>query len=286
MINILYTILLFNILIIIFKMFEKYKVNSLLALTFNYITAGICSFILLESNFSFHNIINSDWLLRSISIGILFMVVFYLYGLGTRKVGIAITTLANKMSLIIPVTVAIILYDETFTYLKGLAFFLAISGVYLSTTKDGGLSFDRKYLWLIILVFIGQGISDSIFNDFAQKFPTDRGYLFFIVLFFSAAVSGIIIHIFKSFKKQQNSLQLKSILWGFFFGIPNFFCLVFFLKALTISNLNSSTIFTLVSIGIVVSSSLIAMFFFKEKLSTTNRIGILLCICAIYIFSL
>ena len=62
---------------------------------------------------------------------------------------------ANKMSLIIPVFAAIILYGDSFTYSKGIAFFLALSGIYLSSTKAGGLSFDKKYLWLIILVFIG-----------------------------------------------------------------------------------------------------------------------------------
>ena len=284
MINIIYTILLFNILIIVFKMFEKYKVDNLQGLIFNYITAGICSFLFLESDFSLEYIINSDWLFHAIIIGVLFIVVFNFYALGTQKVGVAITTVANKMSLIIPVSAAIILYDDSFTYLKGVAFFLALSGIYFSSTKGGKLSFDKKYLWLIIVVFLGQGISDSIFNDFAQKFPNEGGYLFFIVLFFIASMSGIIIHTVKSIKK-KNPFQLKSVFWGVIFGVPNFFSLLFFLRALAAPNLNSSIVFTLVSMGVVVSSSLIGIFLFKEKLSKTNWIGILLSICAIYIFS-
>ena len=57
-----------------------------------------------------------------------------------------------------------------------------------SAFKKGKLSFDQKYLWLIILVFVGQGISDSIFNDFAQNFKEvfdKESYLFFMILFFS-----------------------------------------------------------------------------------------------------
>ena len=265
-------------------MFEKYKVDNLQGLIFNYITAGICSFLFLESDFSLEYIINSDWLFHAIIIGVLFIVVFNFYALGTQKVGVAITTVANKMSLIIPVSAAIILYDDSFTYLKGVAFFLALSGIYLSSTKGGKLSFDEKYLWLIILVFVGQGISDSIFNDFAQKFPNEGGYLFFIILFFIASMSGIIIHTVKSIKK-KNPFQLKSVFWGVIFGVPNFFSLLFFLRALAAPNLNSSIVFTLVSMGVVVSSSLIGIFLFKEKLSKTNWIGILLSICAIYIFS-
>lgn len=284
MINILYTILLFNILIIVFKMFEKYNVDNLQALIVNYITAGICSYFLLESSFSVVEILNSDWLYHAILIGALFIIVFNFYAYGIQKVGISISTVANKMSLIIPVCAALLLYSETetFTYLKGIAFFLALSGIYLSSTNGGKLSFDKKYIWLIILVFVGQGLSDSLFNDFAQKFPNEGGYLFFMVLFFMASFSGILILTGKSFKKKK-PLQLKSMFWGIIFGIPNFFSLVFFLKAL--GNLESSIVFPLVSMGVVVSSTLIGMFLFKEKLSKSNWIGILLSLCAIYIFS-
>ena len=284
MINIIYTILLFNVLIIVFKMFEKYNVDNLQALIVNYITAGICSYFLLESSFSVVEILNSDWLYHAILIGALFIIVFNFYAYGIQKVGISISTVANKMSLIIPVCAALLLYSETetFTYLKGIAFFLALSGIYLSSTNGGKLSFDKKYLWLIILVFVGQGLSDSLFNDFAQKFPNEGGYLFFMVLFFIASFSGILILTGKSFKKKK-PLQLKSLIWGIIFGVPNFFSLVFFLKAL--GNLESSIVFPLVSMGVVVSSSLIGMFLFKEKLSKSNWIGILLSLCAIYIFS-
>ena len=282
--NIIYTILLFNVLIIVFKMFEKYNVDNLQALIINYITAGVCSYLFLEQEISLDIVLNSDWLCHAIIIGTLFIIVFNFYAYGIQKVGISISTVTNKMSLIIPVCAALFLYPETesFTYLKGIAFFLALLGIYLSSTIGGKLSFDKKYLWLILLVFIGQGLSDSIFNDFAQNFPNERGYLFFMVLFFMATVSGILILTGKSFNK-KNSLQLKSVFWGIVFGVPNFFSLVFFLKAL--GNLESSIVFPLVSMGVVVSSSLIGLFLFKEKLSKSNWIGILLSLCAIYIFS-
>ena len=137
MINIIYTILLFNVLIIVFKMFEKYNVDNLQALIVNYITAGICSYFLLESSFSVVEILNSDWLYHAILIGALFMIVFNFYAYGIQKVGISISTVANKMSLIIPVCAALLLYPktETFTYLKGIAFFLALAGIYLSSTN-------------------------------------------------------------------------------------------------------------------------------------------------------
>ncbi len=284
MYNIIYTILLFNVLIIVFKMFEKYKVDNLQALIVNYITAGFCSYLFLETDFSLNYILESDWLYHSMIIGALFIIIFNFYAFGIQKAGVAVTTVANRMSLIIPVCAALILYPEenTFTLLKGIAFFLALSGIYLSSTKGGKLSFDKKYLWLIILVFVGQGISDSIFNDFAQKFPNEGNYLFFMVLFFMASISGILILSGRSIKT-RSPLQLKSIFWGVIFGIPNFFSLVFLLKAL--GSISSSIVFPIVGMGVVISSSLIGLLLFQEKLTRSNWIGILLSICAIYIFS-
>ena len=106
-----------------------------------------------------------------------------------------------------------------------------------------------------------------------------------MTLFFFASISGILILSGKSIVS-NNTLQSKSMFWGIIFGIPNFFSLVFFLKALNDPELSSSIVFPLVSMGVIVSSSIIGMILFKEKLSRNNWIGILLSICAIYIFSI
>jgi drug/metabolite transporter (DMT)-like permease len=270
-------------------MFERYKVDNLQGLIVNYLTAAGCSYFFLEQDFSLNHVLNSEWIYHAMIIGTLFIIVFNFYAFGTQKVGISVTTVSNKMSLIIPVCAALILYpNEEFTSLKGIAFFLALVGIYLSSTKKGKLSFNKKYLWLIILVFVGQGISDAIFNDFAQSFKEvleKESYLFFMTLFFFASISGILILSGKSIIS-NNTLQLKSLFWGIIFGIPNFFSLVFFLKALNDPELSSSIVFPLVSMGVIVSSSIIGMILFKEKLSKNNWIGILLSICAIYIFSI
>ncbi len=282
--NLIFSILLFNILIIIFKMFQKYKVNNLHALIFNYLVACFCSYLFIEDEISLEYIINAEWIFHAISIGILFFITFMLYSYGVQKVGISIATISNKMSLIIPVTTAIILYNEELNPFKGMAFLLALYSIYLSSNKEGKLSFDKRYAWLVFFIFLGQGISDSIFNDFAQNFDYEKKYLFFMVLFFIASISGFIINNVKKLQK-NNFLKIRNLLWGVALGIPNFFCLVFFLKALETSNFNSSTVFSIVSIGIVITSALLGLFLFKEKLSRKNWIGVLTSILTIYILS-
>ena len=79
-------------------------------------------------------------------------------------------------------------------------------------------------MWLIILVFVGQGIADAIFNDSKSLFQPGEDMLYFIVLFFIAAISGILILLGKSVASPPK-FELKNILWGVVLGIPNFFSL-------------------------------------------------------------
>ena len=151
MINILYTVLLFNALIIFFKLFQKYKVNTLQALIINYATAAICSFFYINNKIYLQQIISSEWIYHAVLIGLLFIITFYFFAYGIQKIGISTTTIANKMSLIIPVAVSLILYpDDALTIPKATAFILSIYGIYLCSTESGKIKFNTKYLWIIL----------------------------------------------------------------------------------------------------------------------------------------
>lgn len=282
MINIIITILLFNILIIIFKFFNKYKVDNLQALIVNYITAGTLGVMNSEKAITFDYVINADWLFHAMIVGSLFIIVFNLYATGTQKVGIAITTVANKMSLVIPVAIALYVYpNANISIWTIIAFVLALLGIYLSSTKNGKLTFNKQYLWLIILVFVGQGIADSVFN-YAQKNTIGIGEspAFFSVLFMMAAICGVLILIGRSFKEKVK-FSYKNIIGGIVLGIPNYGSLIYFFEALDSSGLHPSVVFPIVSMGVVVLSAIIGIIFYKESLSRTNWIGIVSSVVAI-----
>ncbi len=283
---ILYTVLLFNLLIIIFKLFERYKVDNLQALIINYFTAAFCGYIFLKKSISISNILDSPWIYHALILGSLFIVVFNFYAYGTQKIGVSITTIANRMSLVIPVSAAL-LFDpnDNITFLKIIGFILALIGIYLTSTNKGKLSFNKKYIWLILFVFVGQGILDTVFNDSKDLLSQGDDMQFFISLFLIAGMCGLLILITRSIST-PSKFQMKNIFWGILFGVPNFFSLFFFLKALNSPDLNSSVVFPLVSMGVVVFSALIGILLFKEKLSLNNWIGILFAAASIAVFSI
>lgn len=286
MIDILLTVLAFNILIILFKVFHKLNIDNLQALIANYFTAGLCGIYFSDQEFSINYILNAPWLMHAVVIGILFIVVFNFYATGTQKVGIAITTIANKLSLFVPVGFALMLYpNEELTLVKIIGFILAVVGIYLSSTTKKKLSFDKKYLWLIVIVFVGQGIADTIFNHAQQTLVGDADKsLFFTVLFMMAGISGVFILIGKSVKKRK-PIKFKNIIGGVIFGIPNFASLIFFFNALESSGFTASQVFPVVSMGVIVVSALVGLILFKEKLSTMNWIGLGFAVLSIFMIT-
>ena len=50
-----------------------------------------------------------------------------------------------------------------------------------------------KYLWIIFIIFFGQGVVDIVLNDSKFYIPKDENILFFLILFFSATTTGILI---------------------------------------------------------------------------------------------
>jgi drug/metabolite transporter (DMT)-like permease len=286
MIDLLITIGLFNIVVILFKLFPKYKVDNLQALIFNYLTAATLGFFMYEGSFSLSHIFQSNWLLHAILIGILFIVVFNFYAFGTQKVGVAVSTVANKMSMVFPTLAGLILYAETdFIVYKILGFVFAVVGIYLTSTKNGKLTFDKKYIWIILAIFIGQGIADILFGN-CSKLPGAGAQteLIFVVLFIVASLVGFIMMTGKSLGG-GSKFEWKNILWGIAVGIPNYGTLFFMFRALQSSGLDQSEVYPIISMGAVFSSAIIGWLLFKEKLTSSNWLGIGFAILGIAIIT-
>ncbi len=281
MIDLLLGILFFNVILILFKLFERFNVDNLQAIIINYLVAGGLGFLTSGIENPVNHVLTASWLPFAILIGVLFIVVFNLLATGAQKVGIAISTVANKMSVVIPVIFAFIVFGDTVSILKITGIMLAILGVYFTSTSGKKLNFDKKYLWLIIVIFAGQGLADCIFN-FAQQFYVEghEAQIFISSMFFAAFLMGILMVIPK-FTGKKSKFQLKNIWWGIGLGIPNFLTVFYFFRSLESGIMESSQIYPILNMGVIVLSALSGYIIFKEKLSSRNWFGILISLMAI-----
>lgn len=286
MIDLLLGILFFGVILILFKLFDRYKVDNLQAIVVNYLVAGSLGILLFESSISFSELLQADWIYYSVLIGTFFIVVFNLFARASQKVGLALSTVANKMSVLLPVIASFFLYGDTVSFSKILGIIVAIIGVLLSSVEKGKLSFDPKYLGLILVIFFGQGIADILFN-FAQSQYVEQAYapLYIAVIFLSAFFIGIILLLFQIFQQKQ-TFKWRNVLWGIALGIPNYLTIFFFFRALENGFMESSQVYPILNMGVIVISALAGLLFFKEKLSLLNWMGIGLCIVSIALISL
>ena len=109
--------------------------------------------------------------------------------------------------------------------------------------------------------------------------------IFSAAIFGCAALIGMIILILKGLNGTLN-FNLKNILGGIVLGLVNYYSIYYLMKALQFKDLESSTLFTLNNVSIVMVTTLIGLLLFKESISKKNWLGITLAIAAILLVTL
>ncbi|SDI20484.1 EamA family transporter [Winogradskyella thalassocola] len=267
---------------VLFKLYDKYKVNTLQAIVVNYITACTVGLFYYNGEVVFSEITQAKWFYAALGLGFLFIAIFNVMALTAQKNGLSVASVASKMSVIIPIVFGIYVYNESIGTQKIIGIILALFAVYLTSLKVKEDKVVTHSIYLPILLFLGSGIIDTSINHFA---PDDNIPLFSATIFAVSAIIGFIILSLKSVK-QKNNFDLKSIPFGIALGIVNYYSIYFLLKALRVDGFESSSIFTINNVIIVAVSTLIGLLLFKERISKKNWIGILIAIVSIILVTL
>jgi drug/metabolite transporter (DMT)-like permease len=266
---------------IVFKLFDRFKVHTSDAIVVNYWVAAALSFGLDSSGVVFSESPNQPWFYNAIFMGVLFITLFNIIGISAQKIGVSVTTVANKMSLIIPVLFAVIILDESLNIVKIAGIIVALLAVILTSKNSDKQSIDKRYAFFPLIVFAGSGFIDAFFK-YNEVYTLGKNGLepFTGWIFLTASTIGLVILIIKWVKSKEIP-SYKAVLGGLALGIPNYFSVYFLLKALSMKNLESSVVIPVNNMAIVAIGAIAGVFFFKEKMSKINIIGIVLCFAAI-----
>ena len=283
MIYLLLSILSSSVIFITFKVTERFKTNLINLITVNYLVAAVLGFSLNRHPISILNALTSEWLPYALLIGLSFILIFFLIGYSTRLSGVAVTTIAGKLSMVIPILFSIIYFSEKTSIFKISGLVLATVAVFLTSYRSVSQSKNLKFIAIPIAIFIGSGVTDSIVK-YAQTYhvPNNMSLLFSAVVFLTALVIGLIFILIKR-KSISKNISIAELIGGTILGITNFGSLYFFILALNNSKIDSSVVFGLNNICIVLFSILIGSVMFKEKFSRVNFAGVLLAVIAILI---
>ncbi len=280
MIYLILSILSSTVIVIVFKIQSKINIKLFPVIVINYFTATFLGLILNQQQISFQQIASSSWIYGALIIGVLLIIGFYLIGYSTQKIGIAITTVTNKMSVVLPMLFSMFFYAESISFLKLIGIILALLAMFLSVYRKRTKDFDIKYVYLPVLLFFTIGLIDSVVK-YGQANLTDSEVPVFTAISFGiAGIVGIISAVFNT-TKFKDFLNIKILVTGIIIGSANFGSMYFLIYALEKSGFDSSVVFGVNNIGIIALSVLSAFFIFKEKFKIVNWFGILLSLIAI-----
>jgi len=274
-----------TLLVIILKLFPRFGVDTLHGIVMNYL---VCVFFGMALNSKGITEVSagcsSPWMPLALMLGFLFITIFNLSALTSQRLGIGIASMSMKLALIFPIILGYVLYHESFPLMKVIGVVLAIIAVILSSLPSQKGPSHKAGAWamaLPLIVFIGSGGCDSSVQ-YAHKtfFEQADSSVFIIMLFLVAFAFGLVYAVFQAIRNKVLP-NWRSVVGGIVLGVPNYLSMHFMMKALSKSGYDSSIIFPLANIGVVVSSAFIGILFFKEKQSKINLSGLGLAILAI-----
>ncbi len=278
--------------LVTFKFAERLKVNTFSAILVNYITACLAGFFLANGDAKPLLNLSIGTVIFMLILGAMFISVFRLIGLSTQRAGVAVTSVAAKMSVILPILFSVwIDANDSLNTIKIVGIVLALVSVLLTTYKKEKLTHGSAGLYLPLIIFIGIGIIDSSVKYAQTTFVTNElNPIFNSAVFAIAGTIGFAILLFN--KPAANNLKhIKTWILGVVLGLVNFGSMYFMIAALnhtdalTGKQMQGSILFGINNIGVVVASVFLGLMLFKEHPTRTNWAGILLSVLSIVILA-
>jgi len=284
MIYLIISILSTSSIYLVFKWFEKKEIRVFEAIVTNYLMASIIGLLNVPDLSEAFTAAQSFpiWTVAGLGVGCFFISVFYFIALSSQKVGVSVTTVASKMSLALAV-ILFAIFDplENINLTKGIAILLAIGGVVFSSIKNDGTAFQWKFILYPLIILVGSTIIDFVlgyFSAFAENESQEN--LFSAFPFMVSFCIGLIM-IAAKFRTPGYSVRLKDIGAGILLGSINFISIFTLVKSYTSGIMSKSALLPVNNLSIVLVGSAAAYFLFNEKLSSVNKIGILLSVVAL-----
>ena len=270
------------LILITFKLFDRYRIDNLQAIVVNYLIAATFGFVFTRTEWTPGSIAGFEWFSMALVLGVMFISTFFFFALSSQKVGVAVTSVTSKMSLVIPVIASMIFLGESMSWFRMTGIILALAAFYLTFRQKGPVAWKAKYAFLPFLVFAGNGMVDTTMKFADHYYLKDDLVLFLSVVFTTGFLIGLTILAVRQIRSRAQ-IHWKSITGGVFLGMINFGSTYYMLKAISV--FESSVVFPVTNAAIVGLSGLVGYIGFREKLSWINLAGIILAIIAIIIIA-
>lgn len=276
-------------LMLLFRWFSKVGIHTQTAIVVNYFVCMVTGTVLAGKNHIFRvDLPDKPWFWPCLLLGILFILVFSAMGKSARIAGSALTAMASKMGLLIPVFMAVLFLGEAWnwTIIPGLLCTL-FALVMLNPGRNGaGSEMGIQALIVLLVVFLGSGFVDAGVKLIQHLYLAESSADETITLIFSGAfITGLIQQLLAK-KSAVNKRSLKDLGGGVLLGVCNYGSMYTLIQALDTSGLPGSFLFPVNNLGVVMVTTAAAMLLFREVLTRRQWLGLSCAAVAIFLLSI
>ncbi|MBI1315335.1 hypothetical protein GC167_00535 [bacterium] len=221
---------------------------------------------------------NEVWWIPALMLGTAFTYLFVKMAALTQSGGLALSTIASQMSLLIPVALAPLLYGETLGLWRALGIGVGLVSIGLMVTpskraipaQNPGTG---RSPWVdTLIIFLGTGLCTALVKYSRFYFVGAESELLFVGCVFGIAAFWAWVGVVRA-PRLDRAQAVQSTWAGLVLGIPNLGSLVFLVKALG-SGLDSAWVFPMNNLGIVLISSVAGWLIFGQRLGIKSLLGI------------
>lgn len=280
MIYLLLTILCSSSIALILKHNHTKKGQPLILLGGNYFIASAISLVFhfagSESQYSASSLVFGS------IIGLFFMLSFFSYAKAIAAAGTALAVISARISVGIPVVLAIIIFSEkpglfqvagfALTIITLIVFYLSLRGINTGQIKVK----EWSYLFFLFVVI---GLNDFAMKVFNQWRPMEEKSFFLFIIFSFAMLFSIGIILVKKIKFERRTMVLGMLL-----GVPNILSTYFLLNAL--AELPAIIVYPVINIGVILLTALSAAILWGEKLNRAGKWALAFGLGAIVLLSI
>ena len=265
---------------ILFRLFERYEVPMLPAIAINYAVAFVCGMIVAPPSPATSS---GSLLLAAAGLGALFVSIFSVTGLSAQQAGAARTTIAGRMSLVLTISGAVILFDERIDMRTVIGIIIALVGLVLTAAGPSEQRTGRAVWFLPLLLFVCSGAADISVTYVqrvlttpvtADSFPTS--------CFAASTIVSLVLLLLREGSKEL--LNMRTWVGGIALGMVNYASLLGLMRALGVGGLQASLVFPLMNILAILFATIAGLTLFRERLSLMQWCGICCCIGAMLLF--
>ncbi len=252
---------------VLLKLAPRWRIGIDQAVAWNYLVAGGASLVLLAPQASPELPARLPWPVLG-ALGVLLPTIFLVLARAVREAGIARSDVAQRLSLLLPLLAAFVLFGERLSALKLAAATLGLVALAALTWRgaDAAAAPRGSARWLL-LVFVGFGVIDILFKRLAAG-----GLAFGAVLPVVFALAFVVAAAIVLLRRRRP--DWRSAAGGLVLGVLNFGNILFYLRAHRALPDAPALVFAGMNLGVVALGAMLGLLVFHERLSRLNLLGL------------